>query len=63
MPITNTYKHVKTGGIYTIEGECRLEATNRPAILYRGKDGVLWARDKEEFFDGRFIPIPTQESE
>ena len=55
--IGTVWKHLKTGHAYTIMGVCRLEATNRPAILYRRADGssqIVWARDEEEFLDGRF---------
>lgn len=51
------WRHVKTGGEYTVIGECRLEATNEPAIVYRSAHGTVWARSKQEFFDGRFVPI------
>jgi len=55
----NVWLHKKTGREYVVEGVCTLEHSNKPAYLYRsyqegGDDGVLWARDKEEFLDGRF---------
>ena len=55
--IGTTWKHVKTGGVYSIVGSCQLEATDRPAILYRSAKGAgpIWARDYEEFMDGRFL--------
>jgi hypothetical protein len=49
------WKHVKTGGEYTVVGACRIEATNVPAYLYRSeKDGTVWARPMDDFLDGRF---------
>lgn len=53
------YKHLKSGGIYAIVGHCQLEATNRPAVLYASTvgDSKIWARDLEEFMDGRFVPV------
>jgi hypothetical protein len=53
------WKHLKSGGIYSIVGHCQLEATNRPAVLYASVsgDGRTWARDEEEFMDGRFIKL------
>jgi hypothetical protein len=63
LAIGGLWRHVKTGHDYVILGQCRLEATNRPGILYRrvnGEDVMTWARDEEEFCDGRFIPVSTQ---
>jgi len=52
------WTHRKTAHIYVVIGECQLEATNRPAVLYRQINhpdgGKLWARDRDEFLDGRF---------
>lgn len=57
--IGTVWKHVKSGTDYLIAGECRLEATGEPAYLYKRMDGIiLWARDKEEFLDGRFEKLP-----
>lgn len=48
--------HVKTGGLYELVGECRIEATNTPAVLYQSKkDGTIWVRSRDEFYDGRFV--------
>jgi hypothetical protein len=50
------WQHKKTGGVYEIVGECQIEATNAPGVLYRNTStGVTWMRPKEEFFDGRFV--------
>lgn len=57
-PIGTVWRHRKTGHVYTIIGTCRLEATNAPAYLYRRpEDGITWARDMDEFLDGRFERI------
>ena len=56
--IGSVWRHKKTGGLYTIMGTCRLEATNAPAFLYRSwYDGTTWARDMGEFLDGRFEQV------
>lgn len=50
------WQHKKTGGVYEIVGECQIETTNAPGVLYRNTStGVTWMRPKEEFFDGRFV--------
>lgn len=55
------WRHVKTGGVYEILGWCIIEATNKPAILYRSaipeSGRSIWARPREEFFDGRFEKV------
>lgn len=54
------WKHERSGYTYIIVGVCRLEATNRPAYLYtqiEQPDGIVWARDMDEFLDGRFMPL------
>lgn len=45
MPAINTvWRHYK-GSRYLAVGECRLEATNERAVLYREEGGgMLWAR-------------------
>lgn len=56
--LTSTlWRHVKTGGVYVISGECQIEATNEPAVLYQSvqTQGPLWCRPKSEFLDGRFV--------
>jgi len=53
------WKHVKTQQIYVVVGHCLLEATNEPAVLYShvNGDGDVWARQRLEFCDGRFLQI------
>lgn len=52
------WRHLATGGIYIVTGACQIECTNRPGVLYRAltveMDGPQWARDRDEFLDGRF---------
>lgn len=57
--IGTMWLHVKTGHLYIVVGECWLEATNAPAVLYHRAGGVgpTWARDREEFLDGRFAQV------
>lgn len=57
--IGTLWVHLKTSHLYVIVGDCQLEATNRPAVLYRlvGGEGPVWARDMEEFMDGRFAEV------
>jgi hypothetical protein len=47
-------RHYK-GGLYTVEGLCRIEATLKTGVLYRPQQGdaqdVLWMRPLEEFAD------------
>ena len=47
-------RHYK-GGLYTVEGLCRIEATLKTGVLYRPQQGdaqdVLWMRPIEEFAD------------
>lgn len=47
-------RHYK-GGLYTVEGFCRIEATLKTGVLYRPQQGdaqdVLWMRPLEEFTD------------
>lgn len=52
--VGSQWLHVKSEKRYTIIGTCRLEKENAPAYLYKGDDGVVWAREKDEFLDGRF---------
>ena len=60
QPKTGTlWQHQKSGGEYTITGHCMLEATRKAAVLYRCHEtGILWARDADEFLDGRFEQLP-----
>jgi hypothetical protein len=57
--------HLKSGKKYVIIGMCRLEATNAPAYLYTSieDESVVWARDMDEFLDGRFENISKRVKE
>jgi hypothetical protein len=58
------YRHRARGSCYTIIGRANLQ-TDRPIaddealVIYRGKDGALWARPVREFCDGRFESAPN----
>lgn len=64
------WRHLKTGHLYVIVGECRIEATMEPAYLYarvdektRAKEfGAPWARPKDEFLDGHFEALKGESS-
>lgn len=63
------YQHVKRGTFYTVIGQAELQDTTGAAIdgatllIYRGDDGHVWARQEDEFHDGRFVPAapPAQD--
>lgn len=54
------WRHKKRGTVYKVIGEAELQcATHDPSegdelVIYRGDDGKLWARMRDEFHDGRF---------
>ena len=50
-----SYWHDFLGGL----PECAELADMREVTIYRGKDGQLWVRPREEFEDGRFEPLPS----
>lgn len=50
------YRHVKTGGYYALLDEGLNEADLTNVCVYRSlKDGKVWVRPSNEFFDGRFV--------
>lgn len=55
-PLSIVWKHLKTGGMYVIvDDSVMLEADLTPCVAYMSlKDGQVWIRPSEEFFDGRF---------
>lgn len=56
------WQHRKSGGLYTIIGECLIEASMTPAVIYKSLfGGQVWVRPKEEFHDGRFVNIGLDE--
>jgi hypothetical protein len=58
------YLHRRRGTSYTVVGHANLQ-TDRPLgddealVIYKDKDGRLWARPVREFQDGRFEPAPN----
>jgi len=53
-----THRHVKTGGLYRIIGEGRIEADLSPVTAYVSQKGEMWVRPTAEFNDGRFERLP-----
>ncbi len=56
---TTRWRHLKRGTTYEEIGRARLQASYPPnegdvLVIYRGDDGKLWAREENEFLDGRF---------
>lgn len=60
---TEMWQHVKSGGFYRIVTWGRIEADLSEVVIYRAeKDGTVWVRPKDEFFDGRFVRVPNGKS-
>lgn len=59
----NTYwRHGKTGRLYTLIGEAIMEADLTPVVLYQSvKDGQIWVRPRDNFYDGRFEMIEVED--
>jgi hypothetical protein len=58
--IGTSWMHIRTGNVYTIVGECQMEATWEPGVLYVRANGSTKkpiARALAEFTDGRFEQI------
>lgn len=54
----SVWQHTKTRGFYVVLGQCRIEATNTPAVRYMPVNGgVEWVRPEDEFLDGRFVEV------
>jgi hypothetical protein len=49
-----THRHVKSGGLYVVMCEGKLEKDCSNVVIYRGQDGDVWVRPSIEFYDGRF---------
>ena len=50
------WRHLKTGGMYTVIATGLDEATLEPVVIYAGGDGVVWVRSLRIFLedvDGR----------
>jgi hypothetical protein len=54
--LAGEWRHLKTGGIYTVSCVGRIEATLEFAVVYAGESGV-WIRPYAEFIDGRFVKV------
>lgn len=55
---TRKYRHVKTGGSYTIVSDSALEVTTdeaRKVVVYENDKGQVFVQDHDRFFDGRFV--------
>lgn len=58
------YRHAKRGTVYEVLGEAELQCAIALPVegdlltVYRGTDGKLWARFRDEFHDGRFEIVP-----
>ncbi len=48
LVIGGRYRHFK-GNEYTVEGTARDSETGATLVLYRSKDGALWAREEGMF--------------
>lgn len=57
-----THRHKKRGTVYIHMGSARIQ-TSTPlkdmdeVEIYIAEDGSIWARKKDEFYDGRFERI------
>lgn len=62
QPFKPTHKHVKSGGLYRFLAVGKWEPTWEDAVIYDNAEGQIIVRDKDEFNDGRFVPITEEES-
>jgi len=58
-----THKHKIQGGEYQYVGVGRTQSNNHmpdltEVVIYKEENGTLWARDYDEFYDGRFEELP-----
>lgn len=57
------YRHVKRGTEYEVIGTAELQIATGDLVdgsvlvVYRGDDGKVWAREEDEFHDGRFVAL------
>jgi hypothetical protein len=58
FPNHTNWRHLKTGGAYRFIGIALIEKTLEPAVLYCGKDNLMWSRPQAEFLE-RFEPVVT----
>lgn len=59
----DVYLHIKSGREYVLLYIGRLEADQRKCVVYASaghvEDPVIWVREYNEFFDGRFVKVRT----
>lgn len=57
-----TYRHKKTGHVYSLIMICTRESDLTPVAIYSDVNtGMIWERPASEFFDGRYeVVVPTQ---
>lgn len=59
--VGSNWLHRKSGKKVVIIGHGKLEHNARPCFFYNEDgDEVIWARDQEEFLDGRFEQLAYQ---
>jgi hypothetical protein len=57
IPWKPTHRHLKTGGLYRVLLLGTSEADMEPVVIYDNRDGRVWVRPENEFFDGRFVTL------
>ena len=59
VPLSSTWRHVKSGGVYMVVDYCLFERDAKPMVLYSRIEGEapIWARAATEFLDGRFVRL------
>lgn len=60
--MTPVWKHVKTGGLYTVHCNCALiEADMTEVTVYESvSTGQVWVRPTAEFRDGSFVLVQDE---
>ncbi|MEJ6392608.1 DUF1653 domain-containing protein [Gymnodinialimonas sp. 2305UL16-5] len=54
-----THRH-KKGGLYRVLAGGIDEAERKPVVIYDDREGQIWVRSAEEFWDGRFTQLDSQ---
>lgn len=55
------WKHVKSGGLYSVIATGLLEADLTPVTIYKSlTDSKVWVRPTAEFEDGRFTSFTVE---
>ncbi len=61
IEVGDFWRHKESGNVYRVTGFCMLEKSFDLAVLYIEEtaidESLPWARDKQEFLDGRFEKI------